>query len=159
MKNKIFKIGIIAVIATVAFLNVNVAFKSEKSNSLAEVTLTNVETLAYSESAWDLAEALARRIGSKIVNGVEYILDAAGHWIKKGVDKLGNAIDNATAIKNLPRDIPCTGSNSSGININVTVPVNGVPVTVGASYETTSPYGAYKRVCDTGGTSCTANDC
>jgi hypothetical protein len=49
MKQKIIMAGITAVIAIVAFLNVNVALKSEKSNSLADVTLTNVDYPAYAE--------------------------------------------------------------------------------------------------------------
>ena len=46
MKNKILKIGIIAVVAIVAFLNVNVALKSEKNNMMANITFSNVEALA-----------------------------------------------------------------------------------------------------------------
>jgi hypothetical protein len=50
MKKNIITAGIIAVIAIVAFLNVNVALKNEKSNDLSEISLSNVEALAASES-------------------------------------------------------------------------------------------------------------
>jgi hypothetical protein len=49
MKKNIITAGIIAAIAIVAFLNVNVALKSERSNSLAEVMLASIEALARSE--------------------------------------------------------------------------------------------------------------
>jgi predicted permease len=48
MKRNLLKIGMIAVVAIVAFLNVNVALKGEK-NMLADVTLGNINYLAYAE--------------------------------------------------------------------------------------------------------------
>jgi hypothetical protein len=60
MKKNIITAGIIAVIAIVAFLNVNVASKSEKSNSLVDISLTSVEALAGEAGSVDHGRPLMK---------------------------------------------------------------------------------------------------
>jgi hypothetical protein len=163
MKKNIITAGIIAVIAIVAFLNVNVASKSEKSNSLVDITLTNVETLAYSESGWSqVLEAMFKAAGGVTIDGVKYIFKTGAGWVKATAAVVTNIFQGEGATKDErqeKRPCPTYQSGNGGGGATVDTPSGGGSAQGNGSYEQINPSDREEYICLYGATNCKTAPC